>query len=921
MSSLTSHARMRCPVTRLIAAGLPLCVTVAGAQPKPTVTPADYARWETPGSPVLSPHGGWTAVPITRMNDTNELRLVGGPRDTTIVIRFGLSAVFSPAGTWAGNLVGVSDEERDRLNRDREPVHNSMQLRNLKTGQVIAEPNVNGFTFSSDGRFAALTRYPETGKSVYDLVVYDLVRGTHLTFQSVREQVWDNSRTTGGALLAMAVDGEGPSGHAIQLFDAARNTLRVLENGATPYRAIAWRRHTTELAALRGVLDKAFRDTAHVLLAWRDVTTTAAPRVLDPSVTGGFPANMRIAEHRKPAWSEDGSVIFFGIRPREAADTAGKNVRKVSDVEIWHTNDVRMFEQQKAQINQDLRATLLMAWKQDDNRVVSIGTDLEEQSAILEGGKWATEIDRKPYPWEWKFGRNLQDVWAINTSTGARTRVLERIRYYYGGDPTGTKLAWADGRDYWIIDLDTGKRTNLTAALTRNDRARFVNPDEDHPTDIPHIYPIAAWSRRGDALFVNDTYDVWQLALDGSGGTRITAGANEKLVHRLINFASFGGSVVEKAVDPEGTLYFTLNGRLTKQSGYARRTAGAQVERLVLIDAGHSGLTRADSVDVFAFTRQRYDTSPNVFVGRDLTNARAITATNPQQAGFAWGRVELMNFRSTIGVPLQGLIYYPANYDPSKKYPLIVYTYELLSQKLHDYIVPDDRNYYNATVFSQQGYFVLMPDIVFRPREPGIGTRYAVEPAVRALISRGLVDPARVGHIGHSQGGYQAAYLATHSDLFVTTIVGSGITDMVSFAGQLHWSEGTSEFDHWETGQFRMQVAPWQDWQAMTDNSPLAQVQNMKAKAVLLEVGSVDGTVDPRQGSLFYNYARRAGKNVVMLTYPGEAHRLVKRENQRDYQNRILEWFGHYLKGEPAPRWITSGQTALERRAILEANK
>ena len=189
------------------------------------------------------------------------------------------------------------------------------------------------------------------------------------------------------------------------------------------------------------------------------------------------------------------------------------------------------------------------------------------------------------------------------------------------------------------------------------------------------------------------------------------------------------------------------------------------------------------------------------------------------------------------------------------------------------------------------------------------------------MIARGLVDPARVGHVGHSQGGYEAAFLGTHSKLFATTIVGSGITDMISFAGQLHWQGGNAEFDHWETGQFRMEVPPWEDMKAMIDNSPLATVQNMPAKAMLLEVGADDGTVDPRQGSLFYNYARRAGKQVVLLMYPGEMHGLSKKEDQVDYERRILQWFGHYLKGEPAAKWITDGQTELERRAILDANK
>jgi dipeptidyl aminopeptidase/acylaminoacyl peptidase len=213
-----------------------------------------------------------------------------------------------------------------------------------------------------------------------------------------------------------------------------------------------------------------------------------------------------------------------------------------------------------------------------------------------------------------------------------------------------------------------------------------------------------------------------------------------------------------------------------------------------------------------------------------------------------------------------------------------------------------------------------MPDIVFRPREPGISVLHSVEAAVKAVIARGLVDPERIGHCGHSQGGYEAFYLATHSTLFKTTVAGAGISDMISFAGQMHWNSAP-EFDHWETGQFRMQVPPWEDMDAMINNSPLNKVHTMPAKSILIEIGGDDGTVDMRQGVEFWNYARRAGKDAVMLLYPGEGHGLGKRENAIDYERRILQWFGHYLKGEPAAPWITNGQTWLQRKALLDANK
>lgn len=890
----------------------------ANAQPKPLLTPADYGQWQSLGGFRLSPKGDWSAVAISRVSEDNELQLRGGPRDTTITVPFATSPAFSASAPWVGYLIGVSPKQREQLTKDKKPVRTAVQFRQLATGTLVNEPDISAFTFSADGRYAALTRYPAEGKRTNDVLVYDLAKGTRLTFPNVSEQAWADA----GALLALTIEDTGPNGQTVQLYDAASNTLKVLTSGATPFRALTWRKATTDLAVMQSRPDKAFRDTAYVVHLFNGVSTSCActPVTLDATKAIDFPEKMRIAEHRRPVWSRDGRTVFVGLRPREPADAIKKSDEKPSDVEIWHTGDVRMFAQQKAQEAGDLRRTILAAWHVSPNHLLRLTSDLNEQSAILEGGRYVTESDIKPYAWEAKFGRNVQDLYVIDTESGARTKAFTRIAHYYGGDPTGTKIAWSDGRDYMVLDLPSNTRRNLTASLTKAG-ADFVDHDDDHPNPVPHIFPIAGWTKDGASLLANDTHDVWRVAVDGSGGARLTSGAKEQITYRLVNFGGFGASVADRAVDLSAPVFFTMTGRRTKASGWARRVANGSVERLRYEPAGLRSLARADSAPVFGFVRSRYDASPNLHVGSDLANAKAVTATNPFQQNYAWGSVELMDFTSTIGVPLQGLLYYPANYDKTKKYPLIVYTYERLTDGLHNYVVPNQTNYYNTTLFTQAGYFVLMPDIVFRPREPGLGTQYSVEAAVRKVIARGLVDPKQVGHVGHSQGGYEAAFLGTHSKLFATTIVGSGITDMISFAGQLHWSGGSAEFDHWETGQFRMEVAPWEDTRAMIANSPLAAVHTMPAKSMLLMIGSDDGTVDPRQGSLFYNYARRAGKQVVLLTYPGEGHGLTKKENQRDYQSRILQWFGHYLKGEAPATWITKGQTALERRALLEANK
>jgi dipeptidyl aminopeptidase/acylaminoacyl peptidase len=153
--------------------------------------------------------------------------------------------------------------------------------------------------------------------------------------------------------------------------------------------------------------------------------------------------------------------------------------------------------------------------------------------------------------------------------------------------------------------------------------------------------------------------------------------------------------------------------------------------------------------------------------------------------------------------------------------------------------------------------------------------------------------------------------------MFAAAVAGAAMTDLVSYYGDHHWGSGIAETDHIETGQERMEVALYEDLQAYIDNSAVYNAHEMTVP-LLLEVGDEDGIVAWYQGIELYNIARRAKKNVVMLAYIGEDHGLRQEENQKDYQRRILAWFGHYLKGEPAESWITEGKSFLERDAELK---
>src|SRR5436190_19382322 len=243
---------------------------------------------------------------------------------------------------------------------------------------------------------------------------------------------------------------------------------------------------------------------------------------------------------------------------------------------------------------------------------------------------------------------------------------------------------------------------------------------------------------------------------------------------------------------------------------------------------------------------------------------------------------------------------------------MIVYLYERLSDDVHRYVVPDERSPYNAAAFTSLGYFVLQPDILFRPREPGLSVADCVGAAVKRVTQMGLIDPRKVGVVGHSWGGFDTTFLATHTDLFTAAVAGAPITDLVSNYGNHHWSSGIAETDHIETGQQRMVVPVYEDLEAYIRNSAIFGIPTMTTP-LLLEAGDADGTVFYHQSVELYNIARRAKKEVVMLVYNGEEHGLRVKKNQIDYHRRILAWFDHYLKGAPAETWITQGVPAISK--------
>ena len=878
-----------------------LVATGAAAQQLPTLDPSDYAVWESFGMTQLSPDGQWLAYTIERVDGDGELRIRAIDSDSTRIVEHGSRPTFSSNGRWLAYAIGFSDEEREQLREAGTPVHAKLALMDLASGATIVIDEVADFEFSADGSFIALHGYDgsQTG-SGRNLIVRDLSRETSTSFGNVAETEWQPA----GPLLAMVIHSAVPTGNGIRVFDPESGMIRTLESDTAEYKGLSWRDEGADLAVLRIRTDTSFVEPAHSVIVWRDVNTREPEREdLDAARIAAILPQHRIVDHYELRWSDDGAMLFVGLREwtrkgdRPAAVAAVTQDGDTAGVAVWRSDDVSIVPERKVQEMFDRNRSLLAAWRIGSNRLIALA-DSAVRDVTLSDGRYALGLDATPYEREGMFGPHYRDLIAIDVNTGERTRFAQRIQFQFGVSPTGRYMLYVRDGNYWTYDTETRRERNITGGLATS----FVNLENDHTIEEKPPYGTGGWTTDDASVLLYDRHDVWEVRPDGSGAVNLTNGAPGRIRHRRAWL-----NVDDRVVDRSKPVYVALYGYRTKRHGYGRILPDGGVEHLVLLDRSVTRLTKADSADVFMYRVEDFDDSPDLFVGGPrLGDAVQVTETNPFQSEYAWGRSELIDFRSATGEELQAALFYPADYEPGRTYPMIVDIYEITSNTVHTYRAPSELTPYNTTVFTQNGYFVLRPDIVYRARDPGVSAVEALVPAVETVLERGFIDRERIGLIGHSWGGYQTAFAVTQTDLFSAAVAGAPLTNLISMYLSIFWNTGTTDARIFEIDQGRMEVPFWEDLDAYMRNSPLFSIQRLNTP-LLVAFGDADGAVDWHQGIELYNAARRAGKDMVMLVYEGENHSLAKEANQLDYHRRIRQWFDHYLKGAPAPDWIVKG--------------
>jgi len=919
----------------LLLFALGLC---AFAQANKPLGLADILAWKRIQSAAVSNDGNWFAyqlvptegdasVVIRNLTDGKESKFPVGELPFA-----GAALKFSEDSKWAAFAILPTAKDAKRLKKDRKPPINKMALVELATGTKTEFDRVKNFNFSGErGGWIAMLRYAPEGQKWQgsDLILRELATGDELNTGNVSEFAFDKK----GNWLAFTVDANESAGNGIQLRNMETGAVMPLDSAKATYKSLHWTEKGDAFAALRGVEDKAFEDKLYSVVGFRNLSATARPEKIqfEPKSERTFPAGMTVSPNRQPSWSQDLGAIAFGIhqvkakkkedgpKPPAAPPSAGAPPRPpVDDKEraglvLWHWQDKRLQPQQQVEESRDKNFSFTAIYRVAEKRFVRLADDSLRQVTIPEPHTIAIGTDPMPYLLNGNLnGQRFQDVYVVDLATGQRKLALQKSRYFNGPSPDSKYLAYFDDGHHWVYNTATGDKKSLTANVKAT---TFWNDEDDHNVHKPPARSLG-WTADSSALLVTDNWDIWKIGLDGKAVNLTGNGKKEKIRYR----SRYRLDPDEKGIDLAKAVYIDAYGEWTKKNGVFRLDPGAKAPvRLAWDDATFNSLAKAKHAPKFLYRRETYAAYPDYYLAAgDLSAPVKISEANPQQKDFAWtSGVRLIDYTSDKGDKLQGALFLPANYEPGKRYPTVVYIYEKLSQTLNTYAQPGLAAF-NRSVYNNQGYAVFMPDITYKLNDPGMSSVWCVLPGLKAAVASGVVDEARVGLHGHSWGGYQTAFLVTQTNAFKSAIAGAPLTDMISMYSSIYWNTGSANQPIFESSQGRFTSGYHDNLDAYVRNSPIFHAQKVQTPLVILH-NDKDGAVDFTQGIEYYNTLRRLQKPVVMLQYRGENHGLRNPVNQKDYLVRMREYFGHYLKGDPAPSWLTEGVPHLDIKDHLDS--
>jgi dipeptidyl aminopeptidase/acylaminoacyl peptidase len=742
-----------------------------------------------------------------------------------------------------------------------------------------------------------------------ELVVREFASGKETKVAEVADYVWNRP----GTWLAYGVSSKTPENDGAFAWEAATGRTVALLKGQGNYKNLTFDEKGGQLAFTSDRDDFKSEKSASKLYHWTAPAAAAAELV--PALAKGFPAGLVVSENGKLQFSKDGGRLFFGIAAAPMPEP--KDAPEPVKVDIWNWKDPYLQPMQKAQAEEDKKRTLtcVMHLGPKERKFVQLATADVPDIALSEDAKVALGSSDLAYRQLVSWDTSYADVYVVNVNDGSRKKILEKSANRASLSPGGAWLYHFDGdanvwRSYRLAD---GKTFDLTGKLP----VRFDGEEHDTPDD-PRAYGVAGWTEGDKSILIYDRYDIWEISPDGAKSRVVTngMGRRDKLVFRYTRL-----DPDKPAIPASGPIILQAGNDRTLATGAYRVDLSAPTAdpaKIVMLDKlmfdrRSGGLQKAKNADVYVFTAQRFDEFPDLWVsGPDFAAARKVSDANPQQSEYNWGKAELIEYTNADGKVLPAVLVKPEDFDPSKKYPLMVYIYETQALGLHRYVPPQPGTSINFTRYVSNGYVLLSPDIVYDIGYPGSSALKCVIPAVNKVLDMGFIDPKRVGIQGHSWGGYQITYLVTQTNMFAAVQAGASVSNMTSAYGGIRWGTGMSRAFQYEKTQSRIGAPLWSGALQFLENSPLFWAERVKTPYLSIH-NDEDDAVPWYQGIEFFSALRRLGKEAYMFNYNGEKHGLRERMNQKHWTVHQDEFFDHFLLGKPRPEWMEKGVPYLER--------
>jgi dipeptidyl aminopeptidase/acylaminoacyl peptidase len=833
----------------------------------------NYHKWGRLLLDKISGNEQWVAFKMFYENKSDTLFVRSIEKDKTYSFPASKKSIFT-----AENFVCLSSKE--------------LNILDLKTGKTEIINGVSDFVYSKAADLLAV-------------IISDDRKNKTLTLRSPKGKIiktiahfQELSMDQNGHNLLYAAQENGKS--SLFLMNLKNVSQRIVitdyEGSCTNF---AWQKNGGSVAFNRSI-----KSQAPSFLYYYHLGTDKLYAIDSKSLN--FPNESYITDSRKFKLliSDDGQRIFFSYKIKDTSIEPNTE----SAVQIWNGNDKWVYsdEQYMGQFEKTPKTAL---WNPFSNTVIAV-TDAWLPSLKLSGDqKYALLSSPKAYEPQWEMD-SPRDFYIMNLETAEKKLCIEKQDAQPRStlfSTTGKYIAYFKVGNWWIYNISTQKHICITKNIQTKftGRVQLLDPDSH--------WGASGWSNDDKEILLYDQYDIWAVNCDATSFKRLTHGRETKTKYRITEF--LGDPVEYNEYDGVKTGNFDIDKDLVLRAegddgktGWWRWSKKSGEKAIVYDSKLVDQLYYNSKNKKIIYTEQDFDLSPRLVIKKNFGSAKPFFKSNPQQEKYFWGRSEMIYYKNKHGENLKGVLIYPADYDDQKKYPMIVNIYELQSYKIHQYKNPSISEYdgFNRTVASLQGYFVLLPDLVAQPENIGEAVTDCANAAVKKVLEKGIIDPSKIGLIGHSFGGYETSQIITQTDIFAAAVAGGGITDLTSLYLTVSQNSGKPDMWRFEKEQWLLAKTPVEAPSLFQKNSPIYNADKVKTP-ILIWAGKDDKQVDVRQSIEYYLILRRLGKKTVMLLYPDEDHVIFKTLNQNDLSSRIKQWFDYYLKDDLSAQWITKG--------------